>query len=69
LTPQALLEARAASEEVGLGLPGHPISLYTRLLGKPTKTTIREDGDSYSRRIDYYQVPSSRTDGLRRSVT
>jgi len=48
LTPQMLVEARAAAEEVGLGLPGHSSSLYTRLLGKPTRTTIRSDVDSYS---------------------
>lgn len=57
LTPEALGEARERAEELGLGVPGHSNSLYERLLGKPARTSIREDVDSYSRRIDYYVVP------------
>jgi hypothetical protein len=57
LVPHALVEARQAAEELGLGLPGHSHSLYMQLLGKPTRTLFRDDSDGVSERTDYYLVP------------
>jgi hypothetical protein len=57
LTPEELVHARKAAEEIGLGLPGHSSTLYTRLLGEPVRTSINEEGDRYSRRVDYFAVP------------